>query len=407
LRRAGLRYVNPHEPGLTRQPTGKTVRQGKRLVEAFKVLDQHGRPVRDERTLARVRRLVIPPAWRDVWICPDPNGHIQAVGRDARGRKQYRYHPLWRQERDSTKYERMQAFARALPKLRRRLASDLRLPGLPRDKVLATVVRLLETTFMRVGNEEYSRENHSYGLTTLQDRHVSFARDEVFFHFRGKSGVFHRIELRDPRIARVVRQCRDIPGHELFQYLDPDGHHHVIGSHDVNEYIRAATGQDFTAKDFRTWAGTRLALRALRAVMNEGQAGKRFVPTAKQVTRAIAVVAKRLGNTPTVCRKCYVHPALISSYLTGAFDPGPKAANHVGDSARPARALLRAELDAEERAVLALLRRNERSERGRHGRGKNEGPAAQHLLRQLKRSVAVTRRASQRAPGNGARSPRS
>jgi len=400
LRSAGLRYVNASEPGLTRRSTGGRSRKGKGFAASFQVIDAKGRVVRERKTLERIRRLVIPPAWRDVWICPDPEGHLQAVGRDARGRKQYRYHPLWRQERDSTKFERMQAFARALPGLRRQVARDLRLPGLPREKVVATVVRLLETTFMRVGNEEYARDNHSYGLTTLEDRHVSFARDEVFFHFRGKSGVFHRIELRDPRIARVVRQCRDIPGHELFQYRDAEGRHHAVGSHDVNAYIRTATGQDFTAKDFRTWAGTRLALRALRAVMSEeseAQDGRRFVPTAKQVTRAIEVVAKRLGNTPSVCRKCYVHPTIISSYLTGAFDAGPPSPAARREGERPARALLRAELDAEERAVLALLRREGHTGRA-HDKKKHEAQTSRLLIRQLERSLAKPRASAKRAP---------
>ncbi len=250
-RAAGLRHVDDSRPGISRRATGRKVRQGKRFVPQFAYRYPDGRHVGDADG-ERIRKLTIPPAWVDVWICPDPNGHIQATGRDARGRKQYRYHPRWREERDGTKYSRMIALGHALPGLRRRIAADLRMPGLPRAKVLATVVRLLETTFMRVGNEEYARNNRSFGLTTLKDRHVELGPTGVRFHFRGKSGVRHDISVHDRALARIVRRCRDLPGQELFQYLGEDGQPASIDSADVNDYIRHATGQDFTAKDFRT-----------------------------------------------------------------------------------------------------------------------------------------------------------
>jgi DNA topoisomerase-1 len=262
-RAAGLRHVDDTRPGIHRRATGRKVRRGNRFVPRFVYRDTHGRAIGDASTIDRLRQLAVPPAWTDVWICPDPNGHIQATGRDARGRKQYRYHPRWREERDGTKYARMIALGRVLPHLRRQIAADLRLPGVPRRKVLATVVRLLETTFMRVGNEEYARSNKSFGLTTLQDRHVDFGPSEVRFHFRGKSGVMHDVAVHDRAVARVVRRCRDLPGQELFQYVDQDGNRGSIDSADVNAYIREATGDDFTAKDFRTWAGTVLAAATL------------------------------------------------------------------------------------------------------------------------------------------------
>ncbi|HSS39297.1 MAG TPA: DNA topoisomerase IB, partial [Polyangia bacterium] len=307
--------------------------------------------------------LAIPPAWTDVWICADPQGHIQATGRDARGRKQYRYHPRWREERDSTKYSRMIAFGQALPSLRRRIAADLRLPGLPRRKVLATVVRLLETTFMRVGNEEYARSNKSFGLTTLKDRHVDIRPSEVRFHFRGKSGVIHDVAVHDRAVARIVRRCRDLPGQELFQYLDQDGQPATIDSADVNEYIREATGHDFTAKDFRTWAGTVLAATALQEVDaaaellaargrgRERKSGPRK-PTPRDVSRAIEQVAQRLGNTPAVCRKCYVHPDVITAYLDGTLSASLGRRVDVPLASRRPGALR-----PDEAAVLALLQR--------------------------------------------------
>ncbi|HEY8923543.1 MAG TPA: DNA topoisomerase IB [Polyangia bacterium] len=367
-RAAGLRHVSDRRTaGLTRRATGRRVHQGRRSVPVFDIVDARGRLVRDEATLERIRRLAIPPAWTDVWICPDPRGHLQATGRDARGRKQYRYHPRWREERDSTKYERMIDFGRAWPRLRRAIAADLKLPGLPRRKVLATVVRLLDTTFIRVGNEEYERTNHSFGLTTLKDRHVEIGRGRVRFHFRGKSGVFHDISVHDPTVARIVRRCRDLPGQELFQYLDEDGRPASLGSSDVNDYIHELAGHDFTAKDIRTWAGTVLAAAALHTLVSGGAVTKertrpgrraeagRGRPSNRDVTRAIEQVAERLGNTAAVCRKCYVHPHVVASFLDGtlsdAFARLPRAPRATTG------------LHPDERAVLALLRRRAAAEK--------------------------------------------
>ena len=302
---AHLRYVTDAKPGITRKLWGKH----------FRYFDAEGKLVRDEKTLARIKSLAIPPAWTRVWICPQPNGHLQATGRDAKGRKQSRYHPRWREVRDETKYERMKIFGEWLPKIRARVEHDLALPGLPREKVLATIVRLLETTFIRVGNEEYARENHSYGLTTLRNKHVEVEGSRVHFKFRGKSGKVHSIDLEDRRLARIVKRCLDLPGYELFQYVDHDGHRHAVSSHDVNAYIREATGGTFTAKDFRTWAGSVLAcgfLRRLEVFASESQAKK-------NVVEAIKAVAERLGNTPAVCRKCYVHPAVLECYMCGSM----------------------------------------------------------------------------------------
>jgi DNA topoisomerase-1 len=302
--------------------------------------------------LQRIRRLVIPPAWNDVWICPDPRGHIQATGRDDRGRKQYRYHPRYRAVRDETKYHRMIAFAQTLPLIRKRTDHDLALPGLPRDKVLATVVRLLETTLIRVGNEEYARHNRSYGLTTLRNRHVAVHGATVHFAFRGKSGVKHRIDVNDRRLARIVERCRELPGYELFQYLDGDGTRRAISSEDVNEYLRGLTGEDFTAKDFRTWAGTMLAACALQ----EFRAFDTKAEAKRNIVRAIENVAQRLGNTKAVCRKCYVHPAVLDAYLDGSLIHTLKK--------RVETEMVRtiATLQPEEAAVLALLQERLRRE---------------------------------------------
>src|SRR4051812_39814074 len=304
-RAAGLRYVSDTHPGIERRRTAK----------GFRYFAPDGAPVRDATTLKRIKALAIPPAWTDVWICPRADGHLQATGRDARGRKQYRYHPRWRLVRDESKYDRMMAFASALPAIRKRTDGDLSRPGLPREKVLAAVVRLLEATLIRVGNEEYARSNKSFGLTTMRDRHVRVGRKDVRFEFRGKSGVKHEIDLNDPRLARIVGRCRDLPGQVLFQYLGEDGQPRTIDSADVNEYIREAAGREFTAKDFRTWAGTvlaSLALREFEGFDSEAQAKKNIV-------RAIEHVAERLGNTPSVCRKCYVHPEVIEAYLDGSM----------------------------------------------------------------------------------------
>ncbi|HEY4184508.1 MAG TPA: DNA topoisomerase IB [Polyangia bacterium] len=352
---------------------GKT-RHGKRWLPTFAIQSAAGRPVHDEATLERVRKLAIPPAWRDVWICPDPSGHLQATGRDARGRKQYRYHARWRDERDSTKYARLIDFGRALPALRRRLDADLRLPGLPRRKVLAAVVRLLETTFIRVGNEEYARTNHSFGLTTMEGRHVAVHAADLEFHFRGKSGVFHRIAVHDPSVARIVRRCRDLPGHELFQYLDESGAPASIDSADVNAYIHELAGHAFTAKDFRTWAGTILTALALKTATNSrAKGGPRLPrvarPTHKEVVRAIEQVAQRLGNTPAVCRKCYVHPHVIASYLDGTLANELKGVD-----------VTAVDLRAAETAVLALLRHRAHAQR--------KGTALMHQLRRSLRAAA-------------------
>ena len=302
---AGLRYVTDARPGIQRKPF-----RGK-----FRYVTSDGSPVRDPETLGRIKSLVIPPAWTRVWICPLPNGHLQATGRDARGRKQSRYHPRWRTTRDETKYERMLLFGDALPKIRERVDQDLALTGLPRDKVIAAVVRLLETTSIRVGNEEYARENKSYGLTTMRNRHVAVEGSTITFDFTGKSGVHHTIDVQNRRLATIVQRCMDLPGYELFQYLDHDDQRHTIDSSDVNAYLHEITGQHFTAKDFRTWAGTVLAAEMLRAF----EPFESLTQAKKNVVEAIKTVAARLGNTPSVCRKCYIHPAVLDHYLNGTM----------------------------------------------------------------------------------------
>lgn len=308
---AKLRYVTNGGAGIRRKKWGKH----------FRYFDAEGAPVKDKAVLARIRQLAIPPAWTDVWICPEANGHLQATGRDARGRKQSRYHARWREVRDETKYERMKLFGQALPRIREHVERDLALAGLPREKVLATIVRLLETTFIRIGNEEYARQNHSYGLTTLRDRHVDVEGSKVHFKFKGKSGKMHSIDVRDRQLARIVKKCQDLPGYELFQYVDEDGNPRSIDASDVNEYLHAMTGEPFTAKDFRTWAGTVLACAMLR----EFDACDTQSQAKKNVVQAIAAVAERLGNTPAVCRKCYVHPAVIENYMSGKMAQAFKA----------------------------------------------------------------------------------
>ncbi|HEY7311080.1 MAG TPA: DNA topoisomerase IB [Gemmataceae bacterium] len=334
-REAGLRYVGDDRPGIRR------VRKGK----GFRYLGPDDKPVRDADTLRRIRSLAIPPAWTDVWICPLANGHLQATGHDARGRKQYRYHPRWRAVRDETKYDRTIAFGQALPHIRSRIEQDLAQPGLPRTKVLATVVRLLETTLIRVGNEEYARENGSFGLTTLRNRHVNVEGQTVCFTFKGKSGIRHQIRVGDRRLARIVQRCQDLPGQELFQYLDADGTPRDIDSADVNQYLQAIAGQGFTAKDCRTWAGTVLAARALQ----EFESFDSQAQAKRNVVEAIESVSKRLGNTKAVCRKCYVHPAVINAYLDGSLldTLRQRVENEIAGSL--------AELPSEEAAVLAFL----------------------------------------------------
>jgi DNA topoisomerase-1 len=303
---AKLRYVSDRSRGIRRQRTD----------EGFVYYDAKDARIEDEEELVRIRKLAIPPAYQDVWICPYPNGHIQATGRDARGRKQYRYHIRWRQVRDEAKYGRMLLFGKVLPTIRRQVERDLARRGLPREKVLAAIVRLLESTLIRVGNEEYAKTNNSFGLTTLRSRHVKIAGEaRIQFNFRGKSGTEHHINLRDRRLAGIVRRCQDLPGQELFQYLDDDGQPHTVGSDDVNDYLRDITGEEVTAKDFRTWAATNLAALALqRLEVFDGQAKAK-----KNVVEAVEAVSKMLGNTPTICRKCYIHPAIFDGYLDGSL----------------------------------------------------------------------------------------
>ncbi len=332
---AGLRYATDSKPGIGRKRSGK----------GFRYISLDGTTIRDKSVVTRIRSLVIPPAWKDVWICPYANGHLQATGRDARGRKQSRYHPRWREVRDENKYERMMIFAKALPTIRCRVEEDLATQGLPRRKVLATIVRLLEVTFIRVGNAEYAKENQSYGLTTMRGRHVRVKGSTVTFDFKGKSGVHHTIDLNDRRLATIVKRCQDLPGYELFQYLDNEGKTHSVDSTDVNEYLQEISRQPFTAKDFRTWAGTVLAcmmLREFKAFENDRQAKK-------NVTHAIEKVASRLGNTPSVCRKCYVHPAVLDCYLSGSMLDTVK--QRLRDEENDHAAILR----KEELAVMRLL----------------------------------------------------
>jgi DNA topoisomerase I len=305
---AGLRYVSDTRPGYTRKRNG----------ESFQYFDTDGELIRDESRLLRIGRLAVPPAYHEVWICPLPNGHIQATGRDDRGRKQYRYHERWRAIRDENKYDRILTFAAALPKIRRRIQADLKLPGLKREKVLAAVVQLLERTFIRVGNEEYARENKSFGLTTMKDHHVKVRGKKLRFRFRGKSGKEHEVDFMNRRIAKIVRELQDLPGQDLFQYFDDDGKLCNVTSQDVNNYLREITGEDFTAKDFRTWAGTVLTAMALNA--QEKFATKKEAKS--NLKNAIAAAAKLLRNTPTICRKCYVHPVIVETYLNGDLIKG-------------------------------------------------------------------------------------
>lgn len=335
-RSAGLRYVSDRRPGIRRRRAGTH----------FSYIGLDGTPIRDSQELARIKSLGIPPAWTDVWICPHPQGHLQVTGRDAKRRKQYRYHPRWREAREETKYDRMIAFGQALPRIRARVERDLALPGLPHRKVLATIVRLLETTLIRVGNQEYARENKSFGLTTMRDRHVNVEGATMRFSFRGKSGVQHQIGSQDRRLAHIVARCQALPGQELFQYLDNAGKRQTVDSADVNDYLREIGGQDFTAKDFRTWAGTVLATLALQ----EFEAVDAADEAKANVVRAIEQVAARLGNTPAVCRKCYIHPAVIESYLDGTM---PRT---VAQQARQELAESLADLQPEEATVLTLLR---------------------------------------------------
>jgi DNA topoisomerase-1 len=332
-RDAGLRYVDPADPGIER------VRHGR----GFVYREPDGRQVSAKGTLDRIASLVIPPAWRDVWISRSPNGHIQAVGRDARGRRQYRYHPLWSEVRDAAKYERTIAFGGALPRLRRRVDRDLRLRGLPREKVVAAAVRLLDMALLRVGNEEYARDNASFGLTTLRSRHAQIGGESLRLTFRGKSGKEHTVGVRDRRLARVLRACQELPGQRLLQYLDGDGRRQHIDSDDVNDYLRDVMGSDFSAKDFRTWAGTVLAVAQLRDCDDATN-------SKAAVTAAVHEVAAQLGNTPAVCRACYIHPDVIDSFEDGTLAAVARR------GASPVRGLR-----ADEALTLAILRSRARS----------------------------------------------
>ncbi|HET8745989.1 MAG TPA: DNA topoisomerase IB [Ramlibacter sp.] len=332
---AGLVYVTDEERGIRRE----------RKNEGFVYYRPNGEPLKDEATLERIRKLAIPPAYTEVWICPRANGHLQATGRDARGRKQYRYHPQFRELRESTKYEHMLDFARALPSIRATLASHMALRGLPREKVLATVVHLLETTLIRVGNDDYARENRSYGLTTLRNPHVKVEGAQLRFQFKGKSGKTWRLQVKDRRIAKIVRACQDLPGQRLFQYQDENGEIREVTSADVNAYLKEVTGSDITAKDFRTWAGTVLAALALQ----EFEAFDTKATQKKNIKQAIERVVARLGNTPTICRKCYVHPEVLNAYVEGNLLLRIKG--EVEQELREDIAALR----PEEAAVLAML----------------------------------------------------
>lgn len=336
---AGLRYVLDEGPGITRRQRGGT----------FVYHLPSGARLRDKPTLQRIRALAIPPAWTEVWICPSENGHIQATGRDARGRKQYRYHARWRAVRDASKYERVLAFGAVLPRIRQRVAADLRRKELSREKVMATIVRLLETTLIRVGNDEYAQQNGSYGLTTLHNRHARVNGTQITFSFKGKSGRQHQIGVKDPRLARLVRRCQELPGQQLFEYLDEAGAVHAVTSDDVNAYLRDIAGDEFSAKDFRTWAGTVHAAVALSTF-------EKFHSTSeakKQVVQAIEMVADKLGNTAAVCRRCYIHPAILDGYMTGQV-----IATIPEQGLRKAAAKLR----PEEAAMMAMLKRRRASE---------------------------------------------
>lgn len=359
-RAARLRYVSDAEPGYSRRRVGK----------GFAYRDEHGRRLRNAAEIERIRSLAIPPAWRDVWICADPAGHLQAVGRDARGRKQYRYHPRWRHVRDETKFEHVLAFGRALPKLRRRVEADLLRPGLPREKVLAAVVRLMEHTLARVGNVEYARANGTHGLTTLRNRHVRVHGAQIEVDFKGKHGIRHHKVLADPTLARIVKNCSDLPGEELFQYVDESGERRAVTSQDVNDYLREVTGRPVTAKDFRTWAATNLALLAI-ATAGETRATK------KQVLRIVESVAGELCNTPAVCRNSYIHPRVLEAYAAGELLDAVRALRR-GGREPTTRAI--------EQAVLRLL----------------DAPVERRRARPRQARVV---RAARRATGSRARAP--
>ncbi len=403
VKSAGLRYVSDAQPGIRRLGS----------AQAFRYRAPRGGFIRDAATLGRIRRLAIPPAWTDVWICPHADGHIQATGRDARGRKQYRYHSDWRAVRDDNKYARMVAFGRALPRIRRRVARAIAQPGLGREKVLATMVRLLETTLVRVGNEEYARANGSFGLSTMHDRHAKIRGNTLRFEFRGKSGVQHRITLHDARLARIVRRAQELPGQELFQYLDDDGKVQDVKSDDVNAYLREIAGAEFSAKDFRTWAGTVLAALALR----QFEAFDTKAEAKRNLVRAIESVAQRLGNTPAVCRKCYIHPVILDSYLDGATvdvlrDQAEQALGHgltqLSGAEGAVLAFLQQRLRRRQPSLLTALRRSlrpARRPRGPRARGTSGGGVAATRSRRRRSRPSGSRRrgGSATAGGSGPR----
>ncbi|KFE50893.1 DNA topoisomerase IB [Pseudomonas syringae] len=310
-----LHYVEDTQAGLSRK-----ILRGK-----FVYFDAQGQRIKDQAEIKRINALVIPPAYTDVWICADPQGHLQATGRDARGRKQYRYHPRWREVRDQNKYSRMVQFGLALPKVRKKIEAQLAQPGIGRDKVMATVISLLDATLIRIGNSQYARDNRSYGLTTLRNKHVAVRGNSILFEFRGKSGVEHKISVTDRRLARVIKRCMELPGQNLFQYLDDNGERHTVSSSDINAYLQSLTGADFTAKDYRTWAGSALALATLRKLdwEPEGDAKKHIVDMVKAVSR-------QLGNTPAICRKCYIHPAVMEGFLQGELAKLPRSRQRKG-----------------------------------------------------------------------------
>ncbi|MBD3881482.1 DNA topoisomerase IB [Phormidium tenue FACHB-886] len=332
---AGLQYISDDRPGIQRQVRGKN---------KFVYIGLDGKQIQDPDEIRRINALAIPPAYRDVWISPIANGHLQATGRDAKGRKQYRYHPLWRTVRDQTKFTRMILFSQSLPAIRQRIEQDLALPGLPKEKVLAAILKLMELTRIRVGNEEYARTNQSFGLTTLQDEHVDVTGAKIKFSFRGKSGVEHEIKLNDRRLAKIVKRCQDIPGQDLFQYVNEQGDHQTISSGDVNDYLREISSQDFTAKDFRTWAGTVLAASHLA----ETEICTSETAAKKSITQVIKAVAAHLGNRPATCRKYYVHPAVLEAYLDRSLHEVMK--QHVSKQAADEYALR-----PEELAVVMML----------------------------------------------------
>ena len=385
----GLVYVNPEMPGLRR------FRQG----DHFRFKDTSGAWVRDPEEIARIRRLAIPPAYTDVWICPLPNGHLQATGLDARGRKQYRYHPDWRLLKDESKFERLEAFGSALPRIRARVARDLAAggarPALTRERVLATLVRLLDTTFMRVGNEEYATSNGSYGLTTLRNKHAAVRGTSLKLRFRGKSGVMHETEVDDPRVAKVVRACQQLPGQELFQYEDDEGTPHGLSSTDVNDYLREAAGENFTAKDFRTWHGTVQALELTRLACDNPSADDASPALRYSAKEIIAAVARRLGNTPAVCKKAYVHPAVLALGTTLSGDAGEMNDiwKRIAGQTKSTRRLYAAEA-----RLLAFLK-SHRRELARAAKTAGTSPSGSRIeIRKKKVGATAAPRAARRAP---------